>query len=74
MQNTIAEFVLTFMLYHAKQLRRLQALQAEHHWLRGLEMQELMDATVLIIGAGGIGTAIAERAKAFSMRGKGQSP
>ncbi len=64
----IAEFVLTFMLYHAKHLRSLQALQAEHHWVRGLELQELMDATVLIIGAGSIGQAIAQRAKAFGMR------
>lgn len=67
----IAEFVLTFMLYHAKQLRKLQDLQAEHHWVRGLEMQELMDATVLIIGAGAIGQAIAQRASVFGMRSWG---
>lgn len=64
----IAEFVLTFMLYHAKQLRSLQAKQAEHNWVRDLELQELMDAIVLIIGAGSIGQAIATRAKAFGMR------
>lgn len=64
----IAEFVLTFMLYHAKQLQKLQGLQAEQRWGRGLEMQELMDKTVLIIGAGTSGTAIAERARAFKMR------
>lgn len=68
MPNTIAEFVLTFMLYHAKQLRSLQVLQAEHNWVRGLELQELMDAIVLIIGVGSIGQAIATRAKAFGMR------
>jgi phosphoglycerate dehydrogenase-like enzyme len=64
----IAEFVLTFMLYHAKQLLKLQALQSQHSWIRGLELQELMDKTVLIIGAGSIGQAIARRASAFGMR------
>lgn len=64
----VAEFVLTFMLYHAKHVGKLQGMQTEHHWLRGLELQELMDATVLIIGAGSIGSAIAERARAFGMR------
>ena len=64
----IAEFVLTFMLYHAKQLPKLRALQAEHHWRQDLELQELMEATLLIIGAGGIGQAIAQRASAFGMR------
>lgn len=72
----IAEFVLAFMLYHAKHLRRLQGLQAEHHWNTGLELQELMDATILIIGAGGIGQEIAKRATAFGMRvwGSRRSP
>lgn len=72
----IAEFVLAFMLYHSKHLRRLQGLQAERHWDTGLELQELMDATVLIIGAGGIGQEIAKRATAFGMRvwGSRRSP
>lgn len=64
----IAEFVLSFMLYHAKHLQKLQCLQAEHSWLKGLELQELMDKTVLIVGAGGIGQEIAKRAQAFGMR------
>lgn len=64
----IAEFVLTFMLYHAKQLPKLQTLQIEHHWRQDFELQELMEATLLIIGAGGIGQAIAQRASAFGMR------
>ncbi|MBU7583804.1 MAG: D-2-hydroxyacid dehydrogenase [Nostoc sp. TH1S01] len=64
----IAEFVLTYILAHAKNLADLQALQAEHHWKRGFPIQELTDATLLIIGAGGIGQAIASRAKAFGMK------
>ncbi|BAY16315.1 D-isomer specific 2-hydroxyacid dehydrogenase NAD-binding protein [Anabaenopsis circularis NIES-21] len=64
----IAEFVLTYILAHAKNLADLQALQAEHQWKRGFPIQELTDATLLIIGAGGIGQAIAARAKAFGMK------
>lgn len=64
----IAEFVLAFMLNHAKQLPKLQALQVQHHWKKGFELQELSGATVLIIGTGGIGQAIAQRASAFGMR------
>ena len=64
----IAEFVLAFMLYHAKNLSKVQAWQAEHHWGTDFQLQELMDATLLIIGAGSIGKAIAQRAKAFGMR------
>jgi len=73
----VAEFALAFMLYHAKHLGKLQAAQALHQWRSDLEMQELTDTTVLIIGAGGIGCAmpsavreatIASRAKAFGMQ------
>jgi phosphoglycerate dehydrogenase-like enzyme len=64
----ISEFVLTFILHHAKNLRKLEALQAERTWVRGLVLEELTNATLLIIGAGNIGQAIASRAKAFGMR------
>ncbi len=65
----ISEFVLTFILYHAKQLRLLQATHDQRTWKRSwLILQELANATVLIIGAGNIGQAIAARAKAFGAR------
>ncbi|MBD2504147.1 D-2-hydroxyacid dehydrogenase [Anabaena azotica] len=64
----IAEFVIAYILSHAKQLLELKALQTERRWQRGLAIQELTDVTVLIIGAGGIGQAIAARAKAFGTR------
>ncbi|MCF4967074.1 D-2-hydroxyacid dehydrogenase [Nostoc sp. CMAA1605] len=64
----IAEFVITYILAHAKYLPELYNLQAQRHWQRGFAIQELTDATLLIIGAGGIGQAIAQRAKAFGMR------
>lgn len=55
----ISEFVLGFMLYHAKNLRKLQTLQDEHTWVRGVFLEELADATLLILGTGNIGQAIA---------------
>ncbi|MEH2347578.1 MAG: D-2-hydroxyacid dehydrogenase [Nostoc sp.] len=64
----ISEFVLAFMLYHAKNLRKLQTLQDEHTWVRGVFLEELADATLLILGTGNIGQAIASRAKAFGVR------
>ncbi|MEH2231802.1 MAG: D-2-hydroxyacid dehydrogenase [Nostoc sp.] len=64
----IAEFVITYILAHAKHLPELYALQAERHWKRGFAIQELTDATLLIIGAGGIGQEIAARAKPFGLR------
>lgn len=66
----IAEFVLAYMLSHAKQLRQLAALQADRTWKRSIDLplQEISGATLLIIGAGSIGQAIAQRASAFEMR------
>ncbi|MEH2378354.1 MAG: D-2-hydroxyacid dehydrogenase [Nostoc sp.] len=64
----IAEFVIAYMLFHAKQLSKLHQQQTQHHWQKGLPIQELLDKTLLIIGAGGIGQEIASRAKAFGMR------
>ncbi len=64
----IAEFVITYMLSHAKHLPELYTLQAQRQWKRDFHIQELTDATLLIIGAGGIGQEIASRAKPFGMR------
>ena len=66
----IAEFVLMYILFHAKNLSTLLALRANHTWKRSIElpMQEVMDKTLLIIGAGSIGQEIAQRASAFRMR------
>ena len=69
----IAEFVITYMLAYVKQIPQFYQLQAEHNWKRGLPIQELLDKTLLIIGAGGIGQEIALRAKAFGMRIFGSS-
>lgn len=66
----IAEFVLTYILYHAKSVQKLLNLQTNRTWQKSIELpiQELSDATLLIIGAGQIGQEIAKRASAFGMR------
>jgi phosphoglycerate dehydrogenase-like enzyme len=66
----IAEFVLLFMLGHAKQVRDLATLTGEGAWARGraLHLQELYGKTLLIIGLGQIGQEIARRAAAFGVR------
>lgn len=64
----IAEFVLALMLSHAKGLAHYRAAQAAAHWDRAFVPRELYEQTVLVLGAGGIGQAIAERAAAFGMR------
>ncbi|HEU5016236.1 MAG TPA: D-2-hydroxyacid dehydrogenase [Roseiflexaceae bacterium] len=65
----IAEFVMLFMLCHAKQARELLQFQAAREWgWRSVQPVELTRKTVLIIGMGKIGQAIARRAKAFDMR------
>ncbi|MBI4780227.1 MAG: D-2-hydroxyacid dehydrogenase [Oscillatoriophycideae cyanobacterium NC_groundwater_1537_Pr4_S-0.65um_50_18] len=70
----IAEFVMAYILSHAKSLPKLSHLQAQKTWLRSdsaagdLPLQEVEGATVLIVGAGSIGQEIAKRAHAFDMR------
>lgn len=64
----IAEFVLAFMLDRVKRLPELHAAQQAQQWREELAIHELYDATLLIIGLGGIGLAIAQRAAAFGMR------
>jgi phosphoglycerate dehydrogenase-like enzyme len=66
----IAEFVLMFMLGHAKQVRELAALRPADAWPRARELHlaELHGKTVLILGLGHIGQAVARHAAAFGMR------
>lgn len=64
----IAEFVLLAMLLHAKQGRALLEAQAERHWLHDeTQLDELSSKTLLIVGLGSIGRAVAQRAAAFDM-------
>lgn len=64
----ISEWVILYTLAAAKRLPELLAAQREHHWLRDLKLQELTDMTMLILGYGAIGRAVAQRALPFGMR------
>lgn len=70
----ISEFVLLFMLAHTKGVSELLQAQANQRWIGGkLSIDELDGKTVLIIGMGKIGQAIAVKAAAFGMRVLGSS-
>ncbi len=62
----IAESVLAAMLDHAKNLAQRRIDQRAHAWRR-LDNDELNGRTVLIIGLGNIGKAVARFCKAFGM-------
>ena len=62
----IAESVLAAMLDHAKNLAQRRIDQRAHAWRR-LDNDELNGSTVLIIGLGNIGKAVARLCKAFGM-------
>ncbi|QGH68516.1 D-2-hydroxyacid dehydrogenase [Pseudactinotalea sp. HY158] len=57
----LAEFALFGLLAGVKDLRRLLDQQADSHWSSRWEMRQLADLTVLVLGLGGIGTAVARR-------------
>lgn len=64
----IAEWVLSVMLAAATRARAVEAAQAEHRWADDLVSGELFGRTLLVLGSGGIGQQIIERAAAFGMR------
>ena len=63
----IAEYVFAHILSRAKRLPEHAAQAQESVW-RGLTSVELAGQTIGIVGYGGIGAAIAQRARAFGMR------
>jgi len=65
----IAEHAMALILTLTRQINAYLANQSDGTWARGPQ-QKLMDLeghTMLVVGLGGIGTAIAERAHAFGM-------
>jgi phosphoglycerate dehydrogenase-like enzyme len=58
----ISEWVILYILAAAKRLPELLAAQREHRWQRDIKLQELSDKTLLILGYGAIGQAVAKRA------------
>ncbi len=64
----IAQYVIGYMLRHAKRMAAHAEAQARHDWTREIESVELTRRTLGIVGYGGIGSEIARLATAFEMR------
>lgn len=62
----MAEYVLTYMLAHERTVIAHYEAQNKQQWLRG-EPATLHDKTVLIVGAGTIGTGVAKFLKPFGI-------
>lgn len=61
----LAEFVVFGLLAGAKRLPRLRADQSSRNWPLRWEMEQLAGTTVLVLGTGGIGKAVARLVRAF---------
>src|SRR6516165_7280536 len=65
--QAIAEYVLGLMLLFAKDLGRTVDLQRRHIW-QHRDTEHLRGQTALVVGAGGIGRAVARLARSAGMR------
>ncbi|WP_394237911.1 D-2-hydroxyacid dehydrogenase [Niallia oryzisoli] len=63
----MAEYTIGIMLQYVKQTRIIMENENKQIWDRSLQLDELSDKTVLILGVGTIGGEIARLAKAFRM-------
>ncbi|MEM6428001.1 MAG: D-2-hydroxyacid dehydrogenase [Deinococcota bacterium] len=64
----IAEYVLAHILSFSKRLPTFAAAQAQRVWQRRNNLQELVDKTVGVVGAGSISKALAQRCRTLGMR------
>ena len=63
----MAEFVFGYILQYAKQLPLFYKQQSEKIWNRNVHLQEIFGKTMLIVGAGAIGSQISRYGKTFGM-------
>ena len=64
----MAEWVLSVLLSAMTRVREVDTAQREHRWVDDLVSGELYGRTLLVVGAGGIGQQIIDRAAAFGLR------
>ena len=70
-RDNLANHIMAFVLAFARALPRYTAAQARAEWNRDLDDIGILDlgaTTMLLIGAGEVGAATAERARAFGIR------
>jgi len=67
----MAEYALFGVLSLYKQSRFFEKNQAEHQWIKHRAVLEVCGKTVLIVGAGNVGTECAKRFSAFGARVRG---
>jgi len=65
--SAMAEYTFGMVLYHTLDIPGLKADQAAHRWDGARLMEPLRDKTMLIVGLGQTGQAVAARAQAFGM-------
>ena len=63
--GTLAEWAVLGIFAGAKSLPRLLAQQREHHWSGRWAMGQVSEQTVLVVGLGGIGQAVAAKLSAL---------
>jgi phosphoglycerate dehydrogenase-like enzyme len=63
----MAEFVFGYILQYAKQLPLFKKQQSEKVWNRKVHLQEIYGKTMLVVGAGAIGSQISRYGKTFGM-------
>ncbi|MGY0692512.1 D-2-hydroxyacid dehydrogenase [Virgibacillus sp. FSP13] len=67
-KTPMSEYVIAMLLQVYRQAKTLIHNEENHHWDKGVHMQELTGKTMLIAGAGAIGQEVARLAKAFQMK------
>jgi phosphoglycerate dehydrogenase-like enzyme len=72
---TIADHAMALLLSLTRDLHRFQQQRSREEWNRdGQGLTELQDMTAVVIGVGGIGSQIAQRARGFGMNVIGVDP
>ena len=65
--DVMSNYAMACILHHAAKLEEDIANKQNHYWKRYQSTESLADKTLLIVGAGRTGSAIAKKAKAFDM-------
>ena len=70
----IADHAMALLLAQTRQIPQWLEMKKEERWRRALDLKELNGKNAVVIGVGGIGMQIAQRAWAFGMKVTGVDP